>query len=64
MTEVKQTAQAMHRIENTIPVQTEDGLIVMTISVSMPQECSETVWDSMHNKFGKIVDIASTLMLD
>ena len=64
MTEATQIAQAMHSIQNKIPIATKDGIVTLKVSITMPLDSSDNVWDSMHAKFNKIVENATGILED
>jgi len=62
MTEETRLAKATHRIGSEIVFKTPDGSYTVKITVKMPQDLPDELWDRIHNNYGKLEALAETVM--
>lgn len=56
-------ANATHKIGTEIKYESDDGSnYTVTITVKMPQNIPDELWDAIHTNFSKLEDIAALIM--
>ena len=63
MTNETVVANATHKIGTEIKYESHDGSnYTVTITVKMPQNIPDELWDAIHTNFSKLEDIATVIM--
>lgn len=62
MTEDTHVAKATHRIGCELKYETPLGDYEVKITVKMPQDIPDELWDRIHNNFDKLCEVAGTIM--
>ena len=63
MTNETVVANATHKIGTEIKYESDDGSnYTVMITVKMPQNIPDDVWDAIHTNFSKLEDVAASIM--
>ena len=62
MTEENMVAKATHKIGSELRYTTPLGDYTVKITVKMPQDMPDELWDRIHNNFDKLSEVAGTIM--
>ena len=62
MTENTAIAKAIHKLGCELKYETPLGDYEVKITLKMPQEMPDELWDRIHNNFDKLTEVAGTIM--